>query len=221
MKSENNFSPAIHIALKDLINKKSKRDNIKFTSYQLASALAMPRSIITKLTHPDESKRISNPRIETLVKIVDFFRNDGFDITIEDLLGFKRSIDVQTQTIELVNETLSVSLYSLSNSKQKIGTFDLRLPNENKNIFALYAEKEIAPFFKAGSIFIIDIDAKPENDHLIAIKLDSSGIVQIKKYYKNKNKIILKSLNDDNEITLMPTQTCEILGVVIQVNAKT
>lgn len=221
MKTENNFLPTIHTVLKDLIEAKSKRDGIKFTSYQLANALAMPRSIITKLTHPDESKRISNPRIETLVKIVDFFREDGFNITIDDLLGINRTIDVQAQSIESVNHTYSINLFSLSNSKQKIGTFDLSLPNKHKNIHALYAENEVAPYFKAGSIFIIDLDAEPNHDHLIAIKFDTAEIVHIKKYYKNNNKVILKSLNDDTEIVLMPTQACKILGVVIQVNAKT
>lgn len=221
MKSENNFSPIIHTVLKGLIEAKSKRDDIKFTGYQLASALSMPRSIITKLTHPDKSKRISNPKIETLVKIVDFFRKDGFCITIEDLLGINQAVDVQAQAIKSKNQISTITLYSLSNSKQIMGTFDLAISSEHKNICALYAESEIAPFFKAGSIFIVNVDAEPEHDHLIAIKFDTSEMVHIKKYLKNENKVILKSLNDDNEITLMPTQACKILGVIIQVNAKT
>ena len=173
MKSENNFLPTIHTVLKDLIEAKSKRDGIKFTSYQLANALAMPRSIITKLTHPNESKRINNPRIETLMRIVDFFRKDGFNLTIEDLLGINQKIDVQTLSIKSVNQIHSINLYSLSNSKQKIGMFDLSLSSEHKNTTAFYAENEVSSFFKIGSIFIVDLDAKPENDQLIAIKFDN------------------------------------------------
>lgn len=222
MKVPNNFSPTIHTVLKNLIEAKSKRDKMKFTSYQLASALSMPRSIITKLTHPDESKRISNPRIETLIKIVEFFREDGFDITIDDLLGINnRTVDVQSQAIAATNELRSVMLYSLLNFKEKIGTFNINLSDTHKNILALYAETEVSDLFKTGSIFIIDLDADPEHDTLIAIKLDASEKIHIKKYYRDKNKIILKPLNNDKKITLMPTQTCEILGVVIQVNAKT
>lgn len=57
--------PFIHLTLRKLIEEKSKCDNVKFTACQLAQALSMPRSMITKLTHPDKSKRVINPRIET------------------------------------------------------------------------------------------------------------------------------------------------------------
>lgn len=223
MKPQNYFSTSIHTVLKNLIEAKSKRDNIRFTGYQLASALSMPRSIITKLTHPDESKRIFNPKIETLLKIVEYFREDGFNITIEDLLGISnRSIEVQPQRIPQNDDINTVALVSLNNTKEIIGTIEVKLPNSSKNFLALLSEENIDPFFKIGSIFIIDLDMNPVHDTLIAIKLDGSEKVQIKKYCKVKNKITLKPLNsNNNDISLMPTQTCKILGVVIHINAKT
>ena len=219
----NNYSTSIHIVLKDLIEAKSIRDKTRFTGYQLASALSMPRSIITKLTHSDASKRIINPKIETLIKIVEFFREDGFDITIDDLLSVNnKPVDVQSLQSTLSNQPLTIALYSLKNAENKLGTVVITLSQSHKNIMALYSEEDMSSFFKSGSIFIIDLDMIPVHDTLIAVRLGSLGGYQIKKYICKRNKIILKSLNDkDNDITLMPTQTCKIAGVVVQVNAKT
>lgn len=222
VKDINNFSTAIHSVLKKLIEAKSNRDNIKFTSYQLANALNMPRSIITKLTHPDPSKRIINPKIETLLKIVQYFKSNGFDITIDDLLGMNSSsIDIQSQSKWTSREIQTISLYSLNDLKNRLGSIDVKLPYFVAHPLALYLEENIEPIFKIGSIFFVDQNGNPANNNLIAVKLDSSQKIQIKKYYRKKNKIILSTLNDKNEIILLPTQVCNILGVVVQINAKT
>lgn len=207
---QNNISTSIHIVLKELIEAKSKRDKIKFTSYQLANALSMPRSIISKLTNPDESKRILNPRIETLIKIVDFFREDGFDITIDDLL--KKKTD---------KYIANIGTYSLSNLDSKIGNVQISTSSNSTNLVALHAEKDISPFFKSGSIFIVDRDKNPEHENLIAIKFSNSEEVQIKKYLRDRNKIILQSLDyQAKDSVLLPTEECTIVGVIVQVNAK-
>ena len=122
---------SIHLVLRDLIEKKSKRDKVKFTSAQLANALCMPRSMITKLTCLDESKRVINPRIDTLLKIVDFFRSDGFNITIDDLLGItkKSIIDVREAKLQYQNISRTVSFYFplLIIMKKKLGTIDIKI----------------------------------------------------------------------------------------------
>lgn len=210
--------------LKRLIDEKSKRDNEKFTAYQLAHALDMPRSIITKLTHSEQAKRVTNPRIDTLIKIVDFFRSDGFNITLEDLIGMKpSSIDIGSQQIDSQSEMTSIPVYSFNNKKnQPIGTVDIKISKKNKNVFGLHSDRNMEPVFKSGSIFIINPDIPLEHDNLIAMKTSRSKSIEIRKYLLDKNKIILKSLdNTEKSIILMPTTQCEILGVVIQVNAKT
>jgi len=222
VKTVNNFSISIHTVLRELIDAKSKRDNIKFTSYQLASALAMPRSIITKLLHADISKRVSNPKIETLIKIIDFFREDGFNVNIDDLLNLKsKSVDVQSQLITSNDKIFSVVLYSFANMKNKIGTIEVAVSNTTKNLIALQASEDIEPFFKRGSIFIIDSEIKPTNETLIAIQLDNMEKIHIRKYVKIKNKIFLKSLANEDDIILPSATTCKILGVIIQINART
>ncbi len=64
----------IHLTLKTLMQMKSERDGINFTLYQLAKALNMPHSILSRLVHSQPSKRVNNPRIDTLSKIVDFLK---------------------------------------------------------------------------------------------------------------------------------------------------
>jgi len=212
---------SLHTVLKDLIEQKSKRDNVEFTAYQLARLLDMPRSLITSLTHRDESKRVTNPRISTLLKIVDFFRADGFDITIEDLLGLQsKSIDIKQEMAITNQSTATLTIYSLTN--KYLGEIDLNISSSSKNIFALYSDKEILPFFKAGSIFVIDKDSLPENGNLVAVILNNSDRIDIKKYFFSKSKICLQSLDEEQkDIVIMPTMQCKIIGVIIHVNAKT
>lgn len=210
----------IHLTLRKLIEEKSKRDNVKFTGCQLAHALGMPRSMITKLTHPDKTKRVTNPRIDTLIKIIEFFKTDGFNITLEDLLGLK-TINVRNQLLPK-NQLTTITIYSLDETDKKLGQIELKISTKYKNLIGLCASKDIKPFFKAGSIFIVDLNAKLETDTLVAIKLPDSNQIQIKKYFLHKNKIILKSLDEnEQDIPLMPTSSIKVIGVIVHVNANT
>ncbi len=219
-----NIENSLHIVLKNLIKQKSIRDKIDFTAYQLAKELGMPRSLITSLTHTDVKRRVNNPRISTLLKIVDFFRSDGFNITLEDLLGVKsRVIDIDNELEFEKTTAITISIYPFSyKDNECLGTTTLQLSNHSKNIFGLFSSTDINPLFKAGSIFIIDRDLNPEDSNLVAVRLNDKSNVIIRKYQIKKNKIYLKSLdNTDSDIVLMPTTQIEILGVVIQINPKT
>jgi predicted transcriptional regulator len=76
---------AIYLGIIHLIEAKSKKDNVRFTSSQLANALQVPRSLIQRLIHPDPNKRIVNPRVDTLIKIVDYFRKEGITASLDEL----------------------------------------------------------------------------------------------------------------------------------------
>ena len=223
MNISESIEPSIHLTLKELIEQKAQRDKSKFNAGQLAEALGMPRSMITKLTHFDKSKRVLNPRIDTLIKIVDFFRADGFNITLDDLIGRKtKTINIKNQAVIPHSHMLTLPVYGFSKPNDSLGVIDIKLSEKYKrNLFGLLAEVDVKPFFKSGSIFIIDPDAPLEDDVLVAVKL-AGEMTQIKKYTIKKNKISLKSLDEnENEIALLPTSTVQIMGVVIQVNAKT
>lgn len=224
MEIANNFNTSIHIALKKLIEEKSKRDNTLFTASQLAAALGMPRSMISKLTHQDEGKRVINPRIDTLLKIVDFFNADGFQISLETLLGIElKTIDINPAW-HSITHLVSVSIFEFDDENTTLGTININLnkSSQSKNIVALKTNRDIKPLFKAGSIFVIDKDMSPEDDTLVVIKLGNSNEILLRKYHYRKSRVILKSFdNADKDIVLMPTAQCKIIGVVIHINAKT
>jgi hypothetical protein len=211
----------IHLELRRLIDAKSKRDKVSFTACQLAHALGMPRSMITKLTHPDETKRVTNPRVDTLMKIVDFFRADGFAVSIEDLLGREtRVVEVREQLVPQ-NRSMTVPIYSLDTPDDKLGKVAIKISVNHNKILGFRTSKAIKPFFKIGSIFIVDPAAELEDDVLVAVKLASDGRIDIKKYKKNSHKVMLESLdNKDKSIHLLPTSQIVIVGVVVQINAQ-
>jgi len=115
----------------------------------------------------------------------------------------------------------SVPIYSL-NKKEKMGVVNLKISGNCENLIAFYADSDIKPFFKTGSIFIIDQNILIENGNLVAIKLNYSDLIQIKKYSIHRGKVLLKSLDEkEKDIVLMPTTQSEIFGVIVQINANT
>ncbi|OGT35643.1 MAG: hypothetical protein A3F11_06980 [Gammaproteobacteria bacterium RIFCSPHIGHO2_12_FULL_37_14] len=216
----------IHLVLRDLIDRKTKRDQKNFTIYQLAKAINVPHSILVKLMHADPTKRVCNPRIDTLSKIIDFFRNDGFDIAIDDLLsGIKSNpiIDVPSQSANAFSEIKSIPIYQISAGiKNNIGTIETKLTSSSGNFIALLSDEDIKPMFKKGSIFIVDTLATPENDTLVAVELDDYNRILIRKFYIKKNKKILASYDENIlPIELTKKEKYRFIGVVVQVNAKT
>lgn len=214
----------LHITLRELIRRKSKRDRFEFTIYQLANELDMPRSMLVRLMHTDPEKRVHNPRIDTLAKIVEFFKTDGFNITIDELLyGFKdHSVDVPSQESGTFSIQKRVPLYSFNIVQEDLGFIDVKLTQSLKKTIALRSDEDIKPMFKKGSIFILDTELEPENDTLIAVKIEGYNKILIRKFYLDGHKKLLKSYSDEiKPVILTPTLQYQILGIVIQVNAKT
>lgn len=225
MEATENFTNAIHVALKELIERKSKRDKVHFTIYQLAKAIKMPHSMLSRLIHADPAKRVHNPRIDTLAKIIDFFRGNGFNVTIDDLLGGLTrnvAIDVNHQDINVFTANRSVAVFSFEVSQPKqIGTINVKLTDNVKHAIAWMVDEEIKPMFKAGSIFIVDPELLPEHEMLVVARLDGYKKILIRKYCMEGRKIILRSFDHHvTPIELMPTMHYS-LEVVVQVNART
>lgn len=222
-----NSSNNLHLALKELIDRKSKRDRKNFTIYQLAKAIDMPHSMLVKLIHVDFNKRVNNPRIDTLTRIINFFKQDGFEITIDDLLtGFKAvatNIDISEQDIGIFTMVKAIPIYSMRSGLEKsIGIVDVNLTEGSNCSIALLSEEDIKPMFKKGSIFIVDTDLKPEHDMLVAGQVKNNNKIFIRKFYVIGNKKILKSYDDNVPlIDLTRINDYQIIGVVVQVNAKT
>lgn len=215
-------SNSIHLVIMELIRQKSLRDNINFNGSQLAAAINVERSIISRLIHPDPQKRITNPKIDTLIKIVDFFRSDGFDIKVDDLLSTKsRIIDVQEQN-EIVFTRETIPLFSFDSSMEnKLGETDVKVANSSTHLIAFYATETIN-MFKQGTVFIVDTSLLPKDDTLVAVKIANYKTILIRKYHEKANKKILISFEESGEnIILSEKVAYKIIGVVVQIDAKT
>ncbi|MGC1854230.1 MAG: S24 family peptidase [Candidatus Aquirickettsiella sp.] len=213
----------IHLTLRTLMQMKSARDGVNFTLYRLAKSLNMPHSVLLRLIHLEPTKRVNNPRIDTLYKIVEFFKLDGFNITVNDLLmGLSNESEMTTQDPFSFNKEAELPLYSFNATKQnKIGQIQIKLSTHAKHLIALLSEEEIKPIFKKGSIFIIDPNAMLENDSLVAVKIENNLQILIRKIYLEPNKTLLMTYDNSILPLILNPQLHSILGVVVQVNAKT
>ena len=217
----------IHLTIKTLMQMKSKRDGENFTLYQLAKALNMAHSVLSRLIHEHSNKRVNNPSIDTLIKIVKFFQSDGFNVTFNDLLmGFEEdAVTIQEQKLDSFTTEVKLPLYSFGathhTQNTKIGNIHIKLATTTKHAIALLSEEAIKPLFKKGSIFIIDTKANPENDNLVAVKITKNHQILIRKFHIEENKKLLTSYDNGTDPIILDSRIYSIVGVVIQVNAKT
>lgn len=215
----------IYSTLQELIARKSKRDGKPFTIGQLAKALEMPHSMISKILNKDPKKRVNNPRIDTLSKIVNFFKEDGFEITVDDLLnGFFRTnaIKVDDQETSAFSIVKTLPVYSMDAKLKSFGVTNIKLTtNHSENAIVLVLDEEIKPIFKKGSVFVIDPSLEPEDGMLVAVKIEGNKNILIRKFRIEGNHKFLYSYEGDcNKIDITAMDACKIIGVVVQANAK-
>ncbi|MBS0351493.1 MAG: helix-turn-helix transcriptional regulator, partial [Proteobacteria bacterium] len=146
LKAKTNLSDALN----ELIKMKRLRDNKHFSPAGLAKAIDVDRSLIKRLL----SGEVQNPRIDTLIKIVNFFVEDGFNLRVDDILNFpNRLIDVSAQPLH-PETNIPLPLYQMRPfSAEKIGDILIPLPNSSPGLIIIIGNQDIEPIFKAGSLF--------------------------------------------------------------------
>lgn len=219
-----NGYPGLHEAISNLLKLKSERDRIEFTCNKLANAIGVPASVLTRLTHPDPEKRVNDPRINTLLKIVDFFRTDGFNVSLDTLLGIQaQGVEIEDQPLDALTHEVKLPLYSLSlGESRQIGKVELNIAVPySPSIMAFYAEDDLKPIFKKGSIFVIDKQQALANNNLIAIRVEDSGPVIVRRYLREGNTEFIQELDSNNKADFKSLQGSLVIGVIVQIDAKT
>ena len=216
-------APNLPMMIRQLIAQKAARDGSNFNVSQLAKAVNMPHSILVKLLHLDPAKRVTNPRIETLIKIVDFFRQEGFTVSLDDLLSGvspEQHVDVASQQVGgfSIQRTLSVLSFA-AHDAPPVGEVTIKLTQPTEHAVAYIADQDIPPLFKAGSLFIVDPYRLPEEGMMIAVRLMPGDGVKIGKLQVSPHRRVL--LACDPQEPAIDISGAAVLGVVIQVNAKT
>ncbi len=212
----------LHIKLSELISAKSRRDKKKFSIMQLSKALDMPHSILVKLCHPDPEKRVLNPRIKTLQRIIEYFQQDGFNVTIADLISHDGDMNFISGSIN--HAPISVPLYKSDipvsiNSCE--GMINVTIKKEHNKLIAIRAQEYVQPIFPAGSLFIVDTQAIPIDDNMLAVNdLENNKVIFRKLHQQGRDKIIYSLSTEDKSIDLNRSKSVKIIGVVIQINIK-
>lgn len=206
-------------ALDQLIRLKGRRDNIKFTPSKLATMIEVDRSLIQRILNGE----VTNPRIETLMKIVNFFSNEGFPITIDQLMNWNQNIvDVQEQ---IVNPDFSqkLQLYDINHfDGMSIGSATVYLPICSPGHIAVVTDKDLEPIFNSGSIFVVDMLKTPNHDNLVMIKEHESNSLMLAKYIISGENRFFRPYMKESMYSLNNVNYKErVIGVVVHINVKT
>ena len=208
--------------IQGLLDLKSKRDNIKFNSSKLAKAIDVDRSLIQRIMKGD----VSNPRIDTLMKIAKFFIEDGFPITLDDLApwGNTNVVDIRNQQLSQ-EETKTLPLFLMNNfNGEKIATVPITLPKFTPGLIAVVSNNDLEPLFKAGSIFIIDMEKNPEHENMVMTRISSATELSINKYICEDGGQVsfMPYASQEDKLTFNSAEDCksDVIGVVIRINAK-
>ncbi len=212
----------LHIKLSELISAKSRRDQKKFSIMQLSKALDMPHSILVKLCHHDPEKRVVNPRIKTLQRIIDYFQKDGFNVTIADLIANDNEMSFINSSIH--HDPISIPLYKSDNLvsiDSCEGMIDVTIKKEHNKLIAIRAKEYVQPIFLPGSLFIVDTQAIPVDDHMLAVNdLENNKVIFRKLHQQGRSRIIYSLSTEDKSIDLNRSKSVKVIGVVIQINMK-
>ena len=218
----------LQLSLQQLMTMKSRRDDKKFTIYQFAKELGMPHSMLVKLLHADPEKRVHNPRIETLARIVAFFNRDGFQITIDDLLQGTVSdacVDVASQPVPVTTmQSVPLRYVGAASAAPRASVVSIPLAFQSLALLAVVSDQAIEPIFKAGSLFIVDQHKKAEVGHLYAaVRRGKTPCLVVGLYQVDASgHTYLTHINDIRQESIqLADATIESIGVVVQVDAKT
>ena len=206
-------------AISNLIALKSKRDNVKFTSYKLAKQIGVDRSLLQRLL----TGQIHNPRLDTIIKVIDFFVKDGFPLSLEDVIQWKSGIVSVPEQPVMEDVQVNLSLYQMKHFGERIGNVTVSLPHHSLGRIAVLAEEDIGDFFKAGSVFIVDMMKRPEDNNMVMYRTEPNKIIPAK-FLDSGNMVRLTPCEGKGEIKPVEISTDKakdsIIGVVIRINVK-
>jgi transcriptional regulator with XRE-family HTH domain len=211
---EENFS----IVISRLIELKSKRDNIRFSTYKLAQAIGVDRSIIRRIINGE----IENPRLDTFLKIINFFIADGFRLNLEDIFPWTaKIIEVNSQSVK-EESSIMLPLYQMDNIEgEQVGTTNIISTPLPSSAIAIISTNDISPIFKSESIFIVDFMAEPKNENMVMVKINNQPDLLLKQFIINNGNHILRSYSGEDDIIIGKNSQIKIVGIVVRINIKT
>ncbi len=199
----------------DLIQKKSKRDNIEYTIRSLGRDINKCHSILYRYLTEDLSQQNKYLRVEILKKIADHFKSDGFDTSLERFLNSDKIYIEGVNTVKtcIVN---NIPMYNNKNTNELIETIqtEINLKYINHNFIAFKFDEYVPPIFHGGSIWFVDCDLEPVNNSICAIEYQNKLI--LRKYFITKKDILLFDLNESSGVSEKYNVKYNILGTAVK-----
>ena len=194
---------------------KQQRDGKRYSVYQLSKEIDVNRSIIQRILNGE----VVNPRLDTLIKIANFFTKDGLLLSLDELVNLDHISELNehylTKEIKMM-----LPLYDMANSNESMGNITASVPASSTNTVAFLSKNKVEPIFSAGSIFIVDLVKKPKHSNLIAIKSTYDDTVSIAKYKDGKNNTPFATTIDLQK-TINLNNNNKLIGVVIKAHMNT
>ena len=165
--------------------------------------------------------KVQNPRIDTLIKITQYFIGEDFSLTVDDLMQWHTQVIGVQEQAALIEETNTFPLY---HSNEFLGhafaTATLTAPRASLSTVAIYADDNMGPMCPLGSIFIVDMLREPQNGNLIAVRLNKAPGILVRRYFKTEHEpVVLKGPTPDVPAIIMDDKNdVVIVGVVTSTN---
>ena len=203
--------------LQKLIELKSIRDNVAFTASKLAKAIDVDRSLIQRIL----KGKVQNPRIDTLIKITQYFVDEDFSLTVDDLTQWETQVVAVQEQAMTIEETNTFPLYHSSEfNGNPFATATVRAPRASPSTVAILADVNMGSICPENSIFIVDMLREPAQGNLVAIRLGKEDGIIVRRYFKMENSSpVLKGQTPDVPDIIMDEQhEVTIIGVVTRTN---
>lgn len=185
----------------------------KLSSSQLSTASGVDKPIISRIL----SGKTTNPQVETLKPIADFF-----NVTIDQLIGSEINIDKRHGVVVPISRLLVPLIewkhipywLDIKNSYVPAKTVDVKISGSKDSFALAITTNQFEPRFSINSIIIVDPMIAPKNRDYILTKSKDSDEITIEQVIIEDNKILLKTVCSKFE--LKKTDKLTSFGVITE-----
>lgn len=171
----------------------------ELSSSQLSSGSGIDKPIISRIL----SGKTTNPQVETLKPIADFF-----NITIDQLIGSDISTDKKHGVVVPISRMLVPVIdwkhvpywLDIKNNYNSSKTIDAKISSSKDSFALVISTEQFEPRFAINSIIIVDPTLTPKNRDYVLTKSKDTDDICIEQLIIENNKTFLKSVSQNFEM---------------------
>jgi len=183
------------------------------SSSQLSTESGIDKPIISRIL----SGKTTNPQVETLKPIADFFK-----VTIDQLIGSEINLDKKHGVVVSINRMLIPLIewkhipywMDIKDSYSPSKTIDAKTSSSKDSFALMISNDQFEPRFSIHSIIIVDPTLTPKNRDYILTKLKEGDEITIEQIIIEENKICLKTVCANFEMRKIAKPIC--FGIITE-----